>query len=158
MLNSNLKAEMNIIPMPIDPTYKIISVHNNPTSKYLFIITGVTEKEYAKIKHLTENDFIKLVRGNAEFIINADAVLCYGEIDFHEGSDDSKELDTFNWLEHLVSKGVGIPSRYNYDKHECSSPIKSYLHTETFRNSVLCRYLHGCLGKPQYTLIFREVI
>lgn len=158
MLNSNLKAEMNIIQMPIDPTYKIISVHNNPTSKYLFIITGITQREYEKIKRLNEDTSITIIRGNAEFKVGADDILCYGEIDFHEGSEDSKQLDTFNWLEHLVSKGIGIPSKYNYDKHECSSPIKSYLYTETFRNSVLCRYLHGCLGKPEYTLIFREII
>ena len=140
--------------MPVDPTYKVISVHSNPDAKELFIITGITELEYKKLKSLND---LHIVRGNCSFNITPDDVLCYGDIDFHEGSDDCKELDTFNWLEHLIAKGVPIPSKYNYDKHECISPISKYLITETFRNSTLCRYLHGCLGKPQYTLIFREI-
>ena len=140
--------------MPVDPTYKVISVHENHYAKELFIITGITELEHKKLKNLND---LHIVRGNCEFHITPDDVLCYGDIDFHESSDDCKELDTFNFLEHLVAKGIGIPSRYNYDKHECISPINRYLITETFRNSVLCRYLHGCLGKPKFTLIFRKI-
>lgn len=143
-----------VIPMPIDPTYKIVSVHTNPTNKEIFVMTGITEEEYNKIKHKKD---LKLERGNSVFCIDPDDILCFGEIDFHEGSDDCKELDTFNLLEHLFAKGVCIPSRYNYDKHECTTNKKTYLYTETFRNSTLCRYLHGCLGKPQFTLIFREL-
>ena len=140
--------------MPVDPTYKVISVHSNPDAKEIFIITGISELEYKKLKNLND---LRIVRGNCNFYITPDDVLCYGDIDFHEGSEDCRELDTFNWLEHLVAKGVCIPSKYNYDKHECTSRIKCVTYTETFRNSVLCRYLHGCLGKPQYTLIFREI-
>jgi len=142
------------IPMPVDPTYKVISAHTNLGVREIFIITGISELEHKKLKNLND---LRIVRGNCEFYIAPDNVFCYGDIDFHEGSDDCKELDTFNWLEHLGAKGVGIPSRYNYNKHECISPINKYLITETFRNSTLCRYLHGCLGKPKFTLIFREI-
>ena len=154
MLKLSTEEIVHTIQMPVDPTYKIISVHNDKIHKELFIMTGITEKEYYKLKH---GDDIIIERGEQKFEIISDDILCFGDIDFHEGSDDSKELDTFNWLEHLVAQGVGIPSRYNYDKHECTSPINKYLITETFRNSTLCRYLHGCLGKPQFTLIFREL-
>lgn len=154
MSKLNIETKVYTIKMPIDATYKVISVHKNPSSKELFIITGITELEYKKLKNLND---VHMVKGNAEFHITPDDVLCYGDINFHEGSTDCYDLDTFNWLEHLGSQGVGIPSRYNYDKHECISPISRYLITETFRNSTLCRYLHGCLGKPKYTLIFREV-
>ena len=146
---------VHIIPMPVDPTYKVISVHKNVYAKEFFIITGIDENEYNKLKKLRT---IYIMRGNCMFEVAPDDVLCYGDIDFHEGSDDCKELDTFNWLDNLGIRGIGIPSRYNYNKHECSSPINKYLITETFRNSTLCRYLHGCLGKPQYTLIFRELV
>ena len=140
--------------MPIDPTYKIISVHASSLCKELFIMTGITEKQYHAIKH---GDVIHITKGNLDADINPDDVLCFGTIDFHEGSEDSKQLDTFNWLEHLGAKGISIPSRYNYDRHECTSPKKIVLYTETWRNSTLCRYLHGCLGKPEYTLIYREI-
>lgn len=140
--------------MPVDPTYKVISVHNNYNVKELFIMTGINELEYKKLNNLND---LHIVRGNFKFNITPDNVLCFGDIDFHEGSEDCKKLDMFNWLEHLGVKGVSIPSGYNYDKHECTSPINKYLTTETFRNSTLCRYLHGCLGKPKFTLIFREL-
>ena len=154
MSNLNIEQKIYTIKLPVDPTYKVISFRKDKLIKELFIITGITEKEYHKLKY---GDDIEITRGDQEFYITADDVFCFGDIDFHEGSDDSFELDTFNWLEHLVSQGIGIPSRYNYDKHECTSPINRYLITETFRNSTLCRYLHGCLGKPQFTLIFREI-
>ena len=154
MWKSSTKEMEHTIQMPIDPTYKIISVHNNPGNKEIFIITGISELECKKLRNLND---LNIVRGDCKFHITPDDVFCYGDIDFHEGSDDCKELDTFNWLEHLIAKGVPIPSKYNYDKHECKSPIDKYLITETFRNSTLCRYLHGCLGKPQFVVIFREV-
>lgn len=147
-----------IIQMPVDPTYKIIAIRNNPSNKELFIILGITENQYNKIKTLTEGDSIKIVKDNCEFEVYAEDIFCYGNIDFHEGSDDCKKLDTFNWLEYLDLQGVGIPSKYNYDKHQCIGTNKGFYITETFRNSTLCRYLHGCLGKPEFTLIFREIV
>ena len=153
-MNSNTKETVHIISMPIDPTYKVIVARNTCNIKELFIMVGIDEAEYNEIKN---SDYLYLVRGNCRFHISPDDIVCYGDIDFHEGSEDCKQLDTFNWLEHLGAKGIAIPSRYNYDKHECTTPINKYLWTETFRNSTLCRYFHGCLGKPQYTLIFREI-
>ena len=153
-MKSGTEVKEFIIPMPVCPTYRVISVHDDKVRKELFIMTGINEKDYHKLKH---GDNISIERGEQNFTVLCDDVLCFGEIDFHEGSDDCKELDTFNWLDNLGVRGIGIPSRYNYDRHECTSPIDKYLITETFRNSTLCRYIHGCLGKPQYTLIFREL-
>ena len=140
--------------MPIDPTYKVISARKAGNVKELFIMTGINELECKKLKALND---LNIVRGDSKFHITPDDILCYGDIDFHEGSEDCDQLDTFNWLDNLGVKGISIPSRYNYDKHECTSNNKFCIWTETFRNSTLCRYLHGCLGKPQYTLIFREM-
>ena len=140
--------------MPIDPTYKVISTRKTGNTKELFIMTGINELECKKLKNLND---LNIVRGDSKFHITPDDVICYGNIDFYEGSEDCNQLDTFNWLDNLGVKGIPIPSRYNYDKHECASPNKFYLSTETFRISTLCRYLHGCLGKPEFTLIFREI-
>ena len=141
--------------MPVDPNYKIISSRKIPAGKEIFIITSINDSEHKKIKSLED---LHIVRGNSEFNVTPDDVLCSGPIDFHDGSDDSKELDTFNFLDHLGIQGISIPSKYNYDKHECTSNSKYCLWTETFKISTLCRYLHGCLGKPEQTLIFREII
>lgn len=141
--------------MPVNPICRIINTHKfDKYHKEVFMIVGITEKEYNSLKH---GDDITIKRGEEKFDIVSDNVLCFGEIDFREGSDDCKELDTFDWLDNLSAKGICIPSRYNYNRHECVSPTKKYLWTETFRNSTLCRYLHGCIGKPQFTLIFREI-
>lgn len=145
---------VHIIPMPIDPTYKVITGHKTGSTKELFIMTGINELEYKKIKALND---LNIVRGKFEFNITPDDIICYGDIDFHKSSDDCEQLDTFKWLDNLGIRGICIPSRYNYDKHECTSPNKSYLYTETFKLSTLCRYLHGCLGKPKFTLIFRQI-
>ena len=140
--------------MPIDRTYKVISSRKTGPVKELFIMTGISELECKKLKDLND---LNIVRGDFRFHIAPDDVVCYGDINFHEGSEDCEQLDTFNWLDNLGIKGVSIPSRYNYDKHECTSPNKFCLWTETFKNSTFCRYLHGCLGKPEFTLIFREL-
>lgn len=145
---------IHVIHLPVDATYKVINVKKNDIHKELIIITWVSEKEYQKLKHGEE---LWIRRGNQDFYINPDDIFCFGDINFNEGSKDCDELDTFNWLDNLVAKGIGIPSNYNYDKHECKSKFRFYQITETFKNSVLCRYFHACLGKPQYTLIFREM-
>lgn len=155
MLNLNTKEIIFSIKMPIDPTYKVISFHTNLTSKEVFIITGIDDSDINKINHSCN---LHLKRGNCTFNVTPDNIFCYGDIDFNEGSEDSATLDTFNWLDHLDAKGVPIPSNYNYDKHECTTNKKFILWTETFKNSVLCRYLHGCLGKPKFTLIFKETV
>ena len=154
MQNLNTKNVMRTIEMPIDPTYKIVNVRVNPAFKELIIITGITDNEHNRLLHSAD---LNIKRGNSEFHITADNVFCYGDIDFSKGSDDCNEIDTFNWLDNLIAKGICIPSNYNYDKHECTTDRKYIMYTETFRNSTLCRYLHGCLGKPKYTLIFKEV-
>lgn len=151
---SNLDTEtIHIIHLPVDDTYKVINVKKNDIHKELIIMTWISEKEYQKLKH---GDELYIKRGNQDFYINPDDIFCFGDINFKEISRDCNDLDTFNWLDNLVAKGIGIPSNYNYDKHECKSKLKCYQITETFKNSTLCRYYHGCLGKPKYTLIFRE--
>lgn len=155
MSKLNSKTNLWTINMPVDRTYKVIIANDNRSYKELYVMTGINELEYKKLANLND---LNINRGNCRFHITPDDVLCYGDIDFHDGSEDCKTLDTFNILDSLTSKGVPIPSRYNYDKHECTSDRKFYKVTETFKVSVLCRYLHGCLCKPKYTLIFREII
>ena len=140
--------------MPIDPTYKIINTRYGPGIKEVIIMTGITKNEYEKIKR---SEDLYITRGNNKFRIMCDDIFCYGDIDFHDGSEDSEQLDTFNWLDDLGSKGINIPSKYDYETHTCIPFGKFITYTETFRPSTLCRYFHGCLGKPQYTLIFREL-
>lgn len=153
-MKSSTKENIRTIQMPVRDTCRIISSHKNSIYRETFFITSITENEIERIKKECP---LRISRDNIEFYIENDDVLCYGPIDFHNGSEDCKVIDTFGWLDRLGIKGICIPSGYNYDKHECIGNNKGLLWTETFKNSTLCRYLHGCIGKPEFTLIFRQI-
>lgn len=155
MSNLNIN-EMITIPMPIlGKSIVINSKKNSALTKEVIIMTNITEDEYNTIK---KGQKLIIARDFKEYTIEPDDIYCFGVIDFTEGSADCVELDSFKWLDNLDFQGKCIPSRYNYKTHECVSPIKKYLYTETFRNSTLCRYLHGCISKPNLTLIFRQIV
>lgn len=155
MLKSDLREMVYTIPMPvfINSAVVISTKKVAGTIKEIVTLTGITEKD---CKNLSQGIDINIKRDNILYTITADDVYCFGKIDFNEGSDDCKELNTFKWLDDLFVKGVCIPANYNYDNHECKSPIKTYLYTETFNISTLCRYLHGSIGKPEFSLIFKR--
>ena len=155
MSKKSIEKELYRIPMKRDNEYRVISVHKQGRSKCAFIITGINEKEY---KSLNETETLNIVREHHEFTIYQDNVICYGDINFNNGSEDCEALDEFNWLDNLIFKGVPIPSNYDYETHECVSNKKTPLSTETFRISTFCRYLHSCIGKPKFTLIFMEIV
>ena len=56
-------------------------------------------------------------RDDFMFTIDKSTVICYGEIDFNDGSDDFEVIQGMNWLDHLGSLGVCVPSDYNYKEH-----------------------------------------
>lgn len=118
------------------------------------VITYITEKEE---KLIDEGKTIEIKRGNCKFVIQPSNIYCYGIIDFHSGSEDSDVISTFTWLDHLITRGVCIPANYNYDKHECISKNKSPMWYDTIKCEDYVRYAHGYLGKPERTLIFRQI-
>ena len=156
MSNLSIKEKVYKIDMPVDKTYfTLITKAINKLCKESFIMTGITEKEFDKLE---KGYNIELERGNLTFDIAPDDICCFGNIDFTEGSEDCDTLDTFNWFDGLGVKGVSIPANYNYKHHQCLSDRKFNRWTETFVISKFCRYVHGVLGKPNYTLIFRMTI
>ena len=116
-------------------------------------MTYITEEEE---QNLDEGKELILKRGNTLFKIHGNNIYCYGEVDFHEGSDDCKQIATFTFLDYLGWKGITLPSDYHYDTHECHSPLKSCRWYETWKPDVLARYVHGCLNKPKRIVLFRR--
>uniref|UniRef100_A0AAU8MJT9 Uncharacterized protein n=1 Tax=Geladintestivirus 5 TaxID=3233137 RepID=A0AAU8MJT9_9CAUD len=141
--------------MPIFQDYYILISRTDTSHKEQVIMTYITEEEEQK---LDEGKELILKRGNASFQIHGNNVYCYGEVDFHKGSDDCKQIATFNFLDYLGWKGIVIPSDYDYDLHECHSPLKCYRWTETWKPDVLVRYVHGCLNKPKRIVLFRKLL
>ena len=141
--------------MPIYQDYYILISRIDDKRKEQVIMTYITEEEEQELDNSKE---LILERGNTLFQVHGNNIYCYGEVDFHEGSDDCKQIATFNFLNYLGWKGIVIPSDYHYDTHECHSPIKSYRWTETWKPDVLARYAHGCLNKPQRIVLFRRLL
>lgn len=140
--------------MPTTTDYYILTSRITYSgNKEKIILTHITEEEEAV---LDSGENLEIVRGVRKFNIHANNIYCYGDIDLREGSDDSKEIATFDFLDYLNGVGIKIPSDYNYENHECHSPIDRYRITETWRPEVLTRYAHGCLGKPKKILLFIE--
>lgn len=118
-------------------------------------MTYITEEEE---QELDKNNTLTLKRNNIIFQIHSNNVYCYGEVNFKEGSDDCKQIATFNFLDYLGWKGIMLPSDYHYDTHECHSPLTSYRWYETWQPDVLARYAHGCLNKPKRIVLFRRLL
>ena len=114
-------------------------------------LADAEEQQLDKGKHGTLN------RAIASFQVHGNNIYCYGEVDFHEGSDDCKQIATFTFLDYLGWKGIVLPSDYHYDTHECHSTLKTYRWYETWRPDVLAKYAHGCLNKPKRIVLFRRL-
>lgn len=155
MLNKSTDSVIHTIQLPDDFEYQIINITDGVLNRTIYHITGITENEYHAIK---KGDTITINRGPHIFKIIPEHILCFGEIDFNKNSDDCEVLDTFKWLNNLILCGKHMPSRYDYETHTCTSPTSKMLWTETFEISTYCRYLHGCIGKPKLTLIFKQTI
>lgn len=141
--------------MPIFQNYYVLISYIDKKHKELVVMTYINEEEEQKLDNGEE---VKINRGDKTFIIHRNNVYCYGEVDFRKGSEDCEEIANFSFLNFLGYKGVVIPSDYDYEHHECHSPIKYYRWTETWRPDVLARYAHGCLNKPKRIALFKRVI
>jgi UDP-glucose 6-dehydrogenase len=116
-------------------------------------MTYITEDEEKQIDD--KCSYLLLHRGDSTFKIFDHNIFCYGEIDFNNDSDDMRLLDSMPILEHLKLQGAIIPADYDYDNHTGVAINKAIRYTETFHPDVLCKYVHGCLGKPKRVLIFK---
>lgn len=115
------------------------------------IMTYITEEEE---KQLDNKKIIEIERGSRLFQIAPRDVYCYGEIDYHNGTEDYNELAKLKFLNHLSLCGIWIKADYDYEHHVCYSSIKKPTWYDTTRPEVLSQYTHGILGKPKRSIIF----
>lgn len=141
--------------MPIFKEFYILTSHINSKRKEQVIITYLNENEEKK---LDDNNQITLKRGKTTFHIHMNNIYCYGEVDLRKGSNDCVQIADFDFLDYLGMKGIVIPSDYDYEHHECHSPLKSYRWTETWRPDVLVRFAHGSINKPKRIILFKRLL
>lgn len=144
-----------IIPMPIVENYHILTRNTDVNKRVILIMmTHITEEEE---KQLDEGKQITITRGDATFDIQPTSIYCYGNVDFSTGSSDYDIIESFDFLNYLTAIGLPIVSRYNYEKHECSSTMDKCLWTETWNPAEIAQYIHGCLGKPERIVLFKYI-
>lgn len=112
----------------------------------------ISEKEELAL----DKGLLHTTRNGFTFTIESKDVICYGEIDFHDGSDDFEVIQGMNWLNWVCGLGVCVPSDYDYEEHCCYSPNKSYRFYDSSNPAVVAQYFHGRLGKPKRVCIFKE--
>ena len=140
--------------MPVtDLTYQVICSHSiSKLEVELIIMISISEKEELAL----DKGLLVTKRDNLVFTIDKSNVICYGEIDFHDNSEDFDVIQGMNWLDYLSSVGLSVPSDYNYEEHCCYSPTKRCRYYDTTNPAVIAQYIHARLGKPQRCCIFKE--
>lgn len=116
------------------------------------IMIPISEKEELDL----DKGLLVTTRNGFGFTINKSNVICYGEIDLHDDSDDFKVIQGMSWLDHLYDLGICVPSDYNYEEHCCYSPTHKYRYYDTTNPAIVAQYIHARLGKPQRCCIFKE--
>lgn len=140
-----------------------------PIMKNYYVMTYRTltnkSKELIIMIPITEEEELKLDKGNLQKDINGKSVnialnkvICYGKIDFSYSSDDLTTIANMNWLDHLIERGITVPSDYDYNTHSCYPPKRRIRNYDTTNPAVLSQYVHACLNKPERCCIFKHII
>ena len=143
--------------MPVFKAYHLLSSYRDINKRKVMIyMTYITEEDE---NILDNNKELNIVRDDLKFKINLNNTYCYGEVDFTNDSDDMYNIENFNFLDYLTGfSGIPIRNGYDYDNHECTSVEQRCGWTETWNPAVLAQFAHGCLGKPDRIVLFRQVL
>lgn len=141
--------------MPISKDYQTVICHtdkvgNKIKSQTRILMTWIDDKEEAL---LDKGKAISISRGGITFDLDRDNIFSYGEVDFHDGTEDYDALNELIPFEDVVH----IPLNYDYDTHTCKTTTKMYQTRETNDIGAMAQYAHGRLGKPDKVVIFRLI-
>lgn len=141
--------------MPISKDYQTVICHtekagNKIKSQTRILMTWISDKEEAL---LDKGRAISITRGGITFDLDKDNIFSYGEVDFHDGTEDYDALNELIPFKDVVH----IPLNYDYDTHTCKTSTKMYQTRETDDIGAMAQYAHGRLGKPDKVVIFRLI-
>ena len=141
--------------MPISKDYQTVICHtekvgNKIKSQTRILMTWISDKEEAL---LDKGRAISITRGGITFDLDKDNIFSYGEVDFHDGTEDYDALNELIPFKDIVH----IPLNYDYDTHTCKTKTKCYQTYETDNIGAMAQYAHGRLGKPERVVIFKLI-
>lgn len=113
----------------------------------------ITEKqEYL----LDEADSLDIVIDGVTRTIDKRSIYFYGKINFDEDGNDMAIAENMELIPIIDTRGYSIPSRYNYNKHTAIGNEKGPYHYDTIRTDLVLKYKHGCLGKPERVVVWKD--
>lgn len=143
--------------MPISKDYQTVIYHTNmtnkegrPTEQVRILMAPITEKEEAL---LDKGKAFTIHRGDLSFNLTSDNVFAYGEVDFHNDTEDYENIGSLI----PYRDRVHLPLYYDYDTHSCKTKLKRYQTYETDNIGAMAQYAHGRLGKPKRVVIFKLI-
>lgn len=120
------------------------------------VMIGITKEQETKLIN-NENIIIETDRG--VFNIIPDLCYVYGNLNL---SPDSSDIETlrkgkiFNDL--IINIAVPSKSEYDYKTHSITSNKQTGTWYNTHYVEDYLPYLHGCIGKPERIVIFKEYL
>lgn len=114
--------------------------------EYGIIMIPISQEDEQK---LDKRESFTIKRGNRIFPVGPANVKYYGEIDFHQGSEDYTILEESRLFFPMPLQGVCVPANYDYEQHCCYSDDKRAKWFDTVNAAIICQYAHGILNKPK---------
>lgn len=151
MLQSSLKPK--IIKLPIFKDFVIVHFLIKDKIPHRIIMAPITEKDEFFID---ANDFIQLTIKDKPRRIDKNNILFYGNIDFSVDSRDLDIIEHMNLIPLTDGRGYSIPAYYNYKEHNALGNEKGPYHYDTIRTDLVLKYKHGCLGKPERVIVWKD--
>lgn len=144
---------MKEIKMPVNTDYQILSTGDSKFGKRTVYMTYLEKDDEDK---LDNNRRIRIRRGDKNFNIEPKDVLCYGEVNFANGSSDMAIISNFTFILDKKEHGEFMYSDYNYDTHTCvkRDGHKGLMWYETWNAAKVAKYHHAALGKPSNIVMF----
>lgn len=150
MLESS--TNMNTIKLPVRKDYYGINTWKSMGRTIAVVMTSITEEEENSIDH---NEDLGITRGGVYFRVKPKNIYCYGEVDFSDGSDDLYTVDTFDWTDHCIEKGLPVYSNYDFKTHTCQSDLKRPRWHDSFSCAKVAQQAYAFIGKPKRIVIFK---
>ena len=127
-----------------------MAYHFKGAKEYAIVMIPITKEDEDR---LDRRESFDISAGNKQFPVGPSNVKYYGEIDFHQGSEDYSILEESRLFFSMPFQGVCIPGNYDYEKHCCYSDERKAKWFDTVNAALICQYSHGVLGKPKRVAI-----
>ena len=146
-----LSTPIKIIKMPIREYMCLFTPKAGYDNTTAYVV-GISEEEE---QELLKNNKVTLTKDNKTFDIMLDHCFCYGNINFSSESDDLDTIKESGLFNNYDIQYV-LYANYDYETHTCKTELTRPKWYDSWDIKDILQYIHGCLGKPNHVVIFKE--